>query len=152
MSAYDIAKDLSKIAATANLGKDVIDLLEKKLTLLTEEMSSLQNENLSLREHNENLKKENDDLSKRIHSLTSDEFPTEEQKKILWNLAKLDTWLTSSDIAGLASISKTKADYYLGSLEKRRWVSATHYYTEQQSQYHIADPGREYLIVHNLID
>lgn len=41
MSATDTAKEVVRIATTAGLSKDVIDLMEKKLSLLTSENSEL---------------------------------------------------------------------------------------------------------------
>src|SRR5438876_10123240 len=41
MSALDTAKEVVRMASTAGLAKDVIDLMEKKLALLTEEVSVL---------------------------------------------------------------------------------------------------------------
>jgi hypothetical protein len=37
MSAMDTAKEIARIASTASLGKDVIELLEKKVGLLAEQ-------------------------------------------------------------------------------------------------------------------
>ena len=39
MSAQDIAKEVVRIATTHGLAKDIIDLMEKKLSLLTDELS-----------------------------------------------------------------------------------------------------------------
>ena len=41
MSATDVAKDIVRLANTANMSKHVIDLLKKKLALLTEELVTL---------------------------------------------------------------------------------------------------------------
>ena len=38
MSAFDTAKEIVRIGSTAGLGKDVVDLLEKKVALLTGEL------------------------------------------------------------------------------------------------------------------
>jgi hypothetical protein len=50
ISALDTAKEIVRIGSTAGLGKDVIDLLEKKTALLTEQVSALDRENVQLRE------------------------------------------------------------------------------------------------------
>ena len=44
MSTLDIAKDILRIAGTAGLAKDVIDLLEKKLAILEKEQAMLTHE------------------------------------------------------------------------------------------------------------
>jgi predicted RNA-binding Zn-ribbon protein involved in translation (DUF1610 family) len=49
MSATDTAKDVIRIATTAGLSKDVIDLLEKKSALLTEQVMTLERENTQLK-------------------------------------------------------------------------------------------------------
>jgi len=45
MSAIDTAKEIGRIASTATLGKDVIDLFEKKVALLAEQVTTLETEN-----------------------------------------------------------------------------------------------------------
>ena len=55
MSALDTAKEIVRIGSTAGLSKDVIDLLEKKVTLLTEEIANLRTEVSRLQIENENL-------------------------------------------------------------------------------------------------
>ena len=58
--------DIIKIATSAGLGKDVIDLLEKKLSLLSEEMSALEEQLDSLKQENTELKAESFDLQKKL--------------------------------------------------------------------------------------
>jgi hypothetical protein len=43
-----LLKKIGRIAAATTLGKDVIDLLEKKMTLLTEQITTLETENTNL--------------------------------------------------------------------------------------------------------
>lgn len=61
--------DIIKIATSAGLGKDVIDLLEKKLSLLSGEMSALEKQLDSLKQENTKLKVENSDLQKKLKQL-----------------------------------------------------------------------------------
>jgi hypothetical protein len=49
MSATDTAKEVIRLATTAGLSKDVIDLLEKKSALLTEQVAALERENTQLK-------------------------------------------------------------------------------------------------------
>ena len=50
MSAIDTAKEIARIASTASLGKDVIELLEKKVGLLAEQITTLETENANLKQ------------------------------------------------------------------------------------------------------
>ena len=49
-------------------------------------------------------------------------------------------------------ISQIKTDYYLCELEKAGFVMGSHFYGGRQSSYQIAQKGREYLIVNNLVE
>lgn len=55
MSAIDTAKEIARIASTASLGKDVIELLEKKVGLLAEQITTLETENVKLKQKVANL-------------------------------------------------------------------------------------------------
>ena len=57
MSASDLAKEAIRIANTAGLSKDVIDLLKEKINLLDDKVKSLTDENNSLKAENYDLKK-----------------------------------------------------------------------------------------------
>jgi regulator of replication initiation timing len=65
MSATEIAKEAIRIASTAGLSKDVIDLLKEKITILDEKGQVLTQENNT-------LKAENYDLRKRLEVLEQD--------------------------------------------------------------------------------
>ena len=88
MGATDIAKDAIRIASTAGLSKDVIDLLEKKISLLTDEIIKLTSENRILLSKVSNLETENTQLKKQIqNSKQSDHdlsFHEVEQKIIFY--------------------------------------------------------------------
>ena len=56
MGATDIAKDAIRIASTAGLSKDVIDLLNEKITLLDGKIADLESENAELKEKIKELK------------------------------------------------------------------------------------------------
>jgi regulator of replication initiation timing len=62
MGATETAKEVVRIATTAGLAKDVIDLLEKKASLLAEQVTALEKENTSLLRENRNLTIENTQL------------------------------------------------------------------------------------------
>ena len=62
MGALDTAKEIGRIAVTSSLGKDVIDLLEKKVALLTEQIATLETENANLKKKIAELQQELDSL------------------------------------------------------------------------------------------
>lgn len=55
MSAYELAKDAARLAGTATLSKDVVDLLHAKLSLLADQVALLEKENANLKAENKNL-------------------------------------------------------------------------------------------------
>ena len=61
----DIAKDAIRIATTAGLDKDVIDLLKDKVALLTEKIAALEQENALLKSENSNLGKKMTNLEQK---------------------------------------------------------------------------------------
>lgn len=77
MSALDTAKDIARIASTAGLGKDVIDLLEKKAALLTEEIASL-------RAKVSRLETENTDLRQQLQRAQPQSDGFVESTGVLW--------------------------------------------------------------------
>src|SRR6266436_2685608 len=74
MSAYQLAKDAARIASTATLSKDVIDLLQTKLSLLTEQTAGLEKENAELKAENANLR----------NQLQDEPIEFEESMGVLW--------------------------------------------------------------------
>jgi hypothetical protein len=61
MSATDTAKDVIRLATTAGLSKDVIDLMEKKLVLLTDELRDVRMRISALEIENHQLRRQLDD-------------------------------------------------------------------------------------------
>ena len=64
MSTTSLAKDALRIVSTAGLGKDVIDLLNLKITLLDEQVTTLTQEVLTLKGKNFDLLRELEELKK----------------------------------------------------------------------------------------
>jgi len=58
MSAIDTAKEIARIAVTSGLSSEIIELLEKKITLLTEQIATLESENTNLKKKVENLEQQ----------------------------------------------------------------------------------------------
>jgi len=68
MGATDTIKEFARIATTAGLTKDVIDLLDKKASLLAEQVVALEQENTTLLRENRNLKLENENLKTQLQN------------------------------------------------------------------------------------
>jgi hypothetical protein len=105
MSAIDTAKEIARIASTATLGKDVIDLLEKKVTLLAEQVTTLETENTNLKQKVANLEQQ------RAGAPPKGELHPD-AIRFLKLLFKHDRGLTVSQIAGALGISKGMAEYH----------------------------------------
>src|ERR1039458_8201972 len=68
MGATDTIKEFARIATTAGLTKDVIDLLDKKAVLLAEQVATLEQENTTLLRENRNLAFENQQLKAQLQN------------------------------------------------------------------------------------
>jgi hypothetical protein len=82
MSALDTAKEIVRIGSTAGLSKDVIDLMEKKLSLLTEQVILLEKENSLLRLKLSHFETEKANLRAQLQNLQPVGF--EENMGVLW--------------------------------------------------------------------
>jgi hypothetical protein len=105
MSAIDTAKEIARIASTATLGKDVIDLLEKKVGLLAEQVTTLETENANLKQKVANLNQQfaGTGPSGQLHP---------DAIRFLKLLFHHDKGLTVSEIAGSLGISNGMAEYH----------------------------------------
>jgi hypothetical protein len=105
MSAIDTAKEIARIASTASLGKDVIDLLEKKVGLLTEQITTLETENANLKQKVANFDQQFAGAPPKAE-LHPDAI------RFLKLLFEHDTGLTVPQIADSLGISKGMAEYH----------------------------------------
>jgi len=105
MSAIDTAKEIARIASTASLGKDVIDLFEKKVALLAEQVTTLETENA-------NLKQKVANFEQQLAGVRPKGKLHPDAIKILKLLFENDRDLTISQIAGSLGISKQMAEYH----------------------------------------
>lgn len=105
MSAIDTAKEIARIASTASLGKDVIDLLEKKIALLAEQLTTLETESA-------NLKQKVASLEEQLTRVPPTREFHPDAIRFLKLLFKHDRGLTLSQIAGALGISKGMAEYH----------------------------------------
>jgi DNA-binding transcriptional ArsR family regulator len=106
MSAIDTAKEIARIASTASLGKDVIDLLEKKVGLLAEQITTLETENA-------NLKQKVANLNEQFASARPKGELHPDAIRFLKLLFEHEEGLTVSQIASSLGISKGMAEYHL---------------------------------------
>jgi septal ring factor EnvC (AmiA/AmiB activator) len=112
MSALDTAKEIGRIASTASLGKDVIDLLEKKVALLTEQVTALETENLNLRQKVYDLEQELERLRPKQDRFEKD------AERILESLFDLsdDEGIPVEVVGQALGISKSMAKYHCNTL------------------------------------
>jgi DNA-binding transcriptional ArsR family regulator len=106
MSAIDTAKEIARIASTASLGKDVIDLLEKKVGLLAEQITTLETENAKLKQKVANL-------NQQFASARPKGELHPDAIRFLKLLFEHEEGLTVSQIATSLGISKGMAEYHL---------------------------------------
>lgn len=146
MSALDTAKEIGRIASTASLGKDVIDLLEKKVALLTEQITSL-TENLALSEsENLNLRQKVYDLEQEIDRLRpKDDLQPDTVRflKLLFEQGPLGL----REIADALAISFGIAEYHRDVLNKAKMICFIGgVFGGAREGYKLMPTGREYLV------
>ena len=105
MSAIDTAKEIARIASTASLGKDIIDLLEKKVGLLAEQITTLETENANLKQKVANFDQQFAGARPKgeLHPAAI---------RFLKLLFEHDTGLTVSQIAYLLGTSEGMTEYH----------------------------------------
>jgi FtsZ-binding cell division protein ZapB len=133
MSPQDIAKDAIRLVTTAGLGKDVIDLLEKKVALLTEKIATLETENANLKQKVENSEKELERLQPK-----QDRFE-EGPEKILRFLFDNDD--DDSIMAEALQMNKGKAHHYCDVLYDAGMLGIS-----GPEKFHIVADGRAYVM------
>jgi predicted RNase H-like nuclease (RuvC/YqgF family) len=144
MSAIDTVKEIARITSTTGLGKDVIDLLEKKVSLLTEQIATLETENT-------NLKKKVADLEQEIDRLRPKGHLDVQSVKILTLLAQ-QTGLRIEQIAGYLGVSKVRAEYHRDNLMAAEMIGYHGVIVEMGDEaYALRSKGREYLVKHGHI-
>jgi len=104
MSAIDTAKEIARIASTASLGKDVIDLFEKRVALLAEQVTTLETENA-------NLKQKAADFEQQLAGVRPKGKLHPDAIRFLKLLFE-NGGLTISQIAGSIGISKGMVEYH----------------------------------------
>jgi DNA-binding NarL/FixJ family response regulator len=139
MSAIDTAKEIARIASTASLGKDVIDLLEKKVGLLAEQITTLETENANLKQ-----KAANFDQQFAGARPKSELHP--DTIRFLKLLFEHDTGLTVSQIAYLLGISEGMTEYHHDVLLDAKLVGLS--VRMHKETVFLEAKGRAYLVEH----
>lgn len=145
MGTSDIAKDAIRAIQTAGLSKDVIDLLEKKISLLAEENTSLKAENSELR------KKLDEFETKQPYSAPRPDGFDENTDNILKLFFDISDDISSERVAQQLGLSPGVVDYYFDILRERKFVRQTKagsgFITgKEESQYGLTPAGRAYVI------
>jgi len=140
MSATDIAKEIIRIANTATLGKDVIDLLKEKVALLTEEIDTLRSKVSS-------LEVENADLKARLQSLQPGDALPKETADVLQFFFDQGRELSIEQVAQRFQFQMSVAEYHFDVLRKRRFVRPTRAISARSSgAYGLTQEGRGYVM------
>ena len=148
MGTLDIAKDAVRIASTAGLGKDVIDLLEKKLSLLTEEIERL-NSKIS------HLETENTHLKAQLQHLQPTSGFSKETSDILRFFFDTGQELSANDIDSTLSLGISVVNFHFDILQENNMVIQTIAESRMMgilnpACFSITPKGREY-VIKNLI-
>jgi regulator of replication initiation timing len=133
MSAIDTAKEVLRMASTAGIAKEVIELMEKKLALLTQQVAALDSENGRLKMENAHLRAQMEHLQPAAHGLT------DEQLAILKVLESVDRNFTPEEVAARVGAKRERTHYLLTKLRSAKYVY------EVPVGFHIEDKGREAL-------
>ena len=142
MSAIDTAKEISRIASTASLGKDVIELLEKKVGLLAEQITTLETENA-------NLKQKVANFDQQFAGARPKDELHPDAIRFLKLLFEHDTGLTVSQIAYLLGISEGMTEYHHDVLLDAKLVGLSVRMPEDSALIvFLGAKGRAYLVEH----
>jgi cell division protein FtsB len=144
MSAIETAKEIGRIAATATLGKDVIDLLKEKVALLAEQVTTLEQEKVILNTQNADLKKKVVDLQQQLSGITPDTDAIEpDAVKFLQVLFRLGQNPSIDQLAAALGIAKGMAEYHRDSLTNLQMIRR---FQTMPTTYGLLPKGREYVV------
>jgi hypothetical protein len=119
MNALETAKDVVRIARTAGLKKESLDVLELKLSLITEQMTALEGQNTSLKEENEKLKIQVKCLEPQPEEISPD---TVGILKFFFEQARD---VSTGEITAAVSWKQSVVDYHIDVLLKKRFIRET---------------------------
>jgi DNA-directed RNA polymerase specialized sigma subunit len=144
MNPLEIAKEAISIASNAGLKKDVIDLLDKKVSLLAEENIALKSEVASLNRKVADLEQQLDRFRPKTSGLdeTSERF-----LQLLFGKS-----MTISEVAATLNISKGMAEYHRDVLKREKMIALPAIVTMgRENPYHLLEKGRGYLVKNKLV-
>lgn len=151
MSPQDIAKDAIRIATTAGLSKDVIDLLKEKVALLTDKIATLQAENA-------NLEKKIGDLEQELDRLRPKQDGLEEGAVRFLKLLFEGAELSVQEMAPRIGMSRGMAEYHCGILNEKQMIHPMSIgvvmdFGEEPTPttWIITSKGRQYLVQNKLV-
>jgi len=144
MSAIDTAKEIARIAVTAGLSSEIIELLEKKGVLLTEQIAILERENARLKAKVKELEQKLADLSPQPSGLD----------KVSLDFLKLlfdHDELSIERSAAALNISKGMTEYHCDLLSQTDMIQQTRFGYESDfgsspATYALLPKGREYVV------
>lgn len=132
-----IITDIIKGIPVNAIQRDKLEKLEKR-------HDELETENTQLREENRELKS-------KLEGLTSTSELGENEIKILILLASRNKPIDAQMIAAILGLSLTKTKYYLEKMW-RQYVNSHDWSNDRQSEYFLAQGGREYLVENDLVE
>jgi regulator of replication initiation timing len=144
MSAIDTAKEVVRIASTAGLDKDVIDLMEKKIALLTGEIGDLTQKNTVLSTKVSSLEIENVQL----RTLLGKPQPVgldDPSTKMLQAIAKAPDGAKKEDLFAHFGLSLAKGDFHFDQLITHKFIRQTSVNMYTGILWGATPAGREYL-------
>ena len=150
MSTTDLAKDAIRIATTAGLSKDVIDLLEKKLALMTEEGLFFKESLAKSIAENDALKLKVKNLEDQIHNLAQmGDGLDKECEDILFLFFETDSEFSVDRIAAHFKMHPSVAKAHFDTLAKNEFIDAPCQIVFDDGphpppRFHITADGREY--------
>jgi hypothetical protein len=151
MSASDLAKDAIRIVSTAGLNKDVIDLLNQKITLLDDKISTLTQEILTLKSQNFDLIRELEELKKQQGDLSPfpDGFDDTTNRIVAAMFGASD--VTKEAISRKIGIEFGIAEYHFDLLFREKFINQTRigiksYNGHSPAGYSLTPEGRAYAV------
>jgi regulator of replication initiation timing len=152
MGGAEIAKDAIRIATTAGLSKDVIDLLKEKIALLTEQIATLEQEKSALQAENSHLKQKIENLEREIERTRPKQGDIDESaKKFIKVLFECDSSMDFDYVAAMLGVSKGKATYYIDVLIKNGMITGTGMVLDDAlGAYGLTAKGREFAVTSGL--
>jgi len=148
MGGGEIVKDVIRIASTAGLNKDVIDLLKEKISLLAEQNTTLEKSNAALQKKNTELEQQLANLQPSSGRLHAD---TERFLQLLFRHKEMSV----TQAAAFLGMTHGMTDYHKGVLFDARmavWtgVGIKTGFGSSEPQFCITQKGREYAVRHGL--